>query len=152
MFNGFLYPAKAQEASLRTQAAQERLRDLRDRISRDVRTGWLNATTAYDRLAVTQQLLDQANLALVNLPSMKPEAVRELGKYIWLAEAMGSIACELSNGQVSQLEVVAKGNLAAKEISPLVVSALRGVKQANQRYYLCKRSHSSQKSWYPNTQ
>ena len=32
--------------------------------SRDVRTSWLNAKTAYDRLAVTQQLVDQANLAL----------------------------------------------------------------------------------------
>jgi len=64
VFNGFLYPARAREASLRAQAAQERLRDLRDRISRDVRTAWLNANTAYQRLAVTQQLLDQAKLAL----------------------------------------------------------------------------------------
>jgi outer membrane protein len=64
VFNGFLYPARAREASLRAQATQEKLRDLRDRISRDVRTSWLNATTAYDRLAVTQQLLDQANLAM----------------------------------------------------------------------------------------
>ena len=64
VFNGFLYTARAKEASLRAQATQERLRDIRDRISRDVRTSWLNARTAYDRLAVTQQLLDQANLAL----------------------------------------------------------------------------------------
>ncbi len=64
VFNGFLFTARSREASLRAQAAQERLRDLRDRISRDVRTSWLNAKTAYDRLAVTQQLLDQANLAL----------------------------------------------------------------------------------------
>jgi outer membrane protein len=64
VFNGFLYPARSREAALRAQAVQERLRDLRDRISRDVRTSWLNATTAYDRLGVTQQLLDQANLAL----------------------------------------------------------------------------------------
>ncbi len=63
----------------------------------------------------------------VNLPSMKPEAVRELGKYIWLAEAMGSIACQLANGEASQLEIIAKGNLANKEISPLVVVALRGM-------------------------
>jgi hypothetical protein len=40
------------------------LRDLRDRIARDVRTSWVNANTAYQRLAVTQQLLEQANLAL----------------------------------------------------------------------------------------
>ncbi|HEX6803469.1 MAG TPA: TolC family protein [Terriglobales bacterium] len=64
VFNGFLYTARAHEASLRAQAADERLRDLRDRISRDVRTSWLNASTAYNRLAVTQQLLDEAQLAL----------------------------------------------------------------------------------------
>jgi outer membrane protein len=64
IFNGFLYPARAREAALQTQAAQERLRDIRDRIARDVRNSWLNAKAAYDRLSVTQQLLDQANLAL----------------------------------------------------------------------------------------
>ena len=64
LFNGFLYTARAREANLRAQATQERLRDTRNLISRDVRTSWLNANTAYQRLAVTQQLLDQANLAL----------------------------------------------------------------------------------------
>jgi outer membrane protein len=64
IFNGFLYSARAREANLRTQAAHDRLLDLRNRISRDVRTSWLNATTAYSRLSVTQQLMDQANLAL----------------------------------------------------------------------------------------
>jgi outer membrane protein len=64
LFNGFLYSARAREASFRAQAAHDRLLDLRNRISRDVRTGWLNANTAYARLAVTQQLLDQSNLAL----------------------------------------------------------------------------------------
>jgi outer membrane protein len=64
LFNGFLYTARAREANLRAQATQERLRDMRNLISRDVRTSWLNANTAYQRLAVTQQLLQQANLAL----------------------------------------------------------------------------------------
>ena len=64
IFNGFLYSARAREAHLRAQAAHDRLIDLRNRISRDVRTSWLNATTAYSRLSVTQQLMDQANLAL----------------------------------------------------------------------------------------
>jgi outer membrane protein len=64
LFNGFLYSARSREAHLKTQAAQDRLRDLRNRISRDVRTSWLNANTAYQRLSVTQQLLDQAQLAL----------------------------------------------------------------------------------------
>ncbi len=64
LFNGFLYSARSRESSLRAQAAQDRLLDLRNRISRDVRTSWLNANTAYERLSVTQQLLDQANLGL----------------------------------------------------------------------------------------
>lgn len=64
LFNGFLYTARAREASLRAQATDERLRDMRNLISRDVRTSWLNANNAYQRLAVTQQLEQQAKLAL----------------------------------------------------------------------------------------
>ena len=64
IFNGFLYTARAREANLRAQATQQRLVDMRNLISRDVRTSWLNANTAYLRLSVTQQLLEQANLAL----------------------------------------------------------------------------------------
>jgi outer membrane protein len=90
VFNGFLYTARAREASLRAQATQEKLRDIRDRIARDVRTSWLNAKTAYDRLAVTQQLLDQANLAL-NLA----QARYKLG--------LGSIV-ELSQAQLQQTQ------------------------------------------------
>lgn len=64
LFNGFLYPAKAHEARLRADAANERLRDMRDSIARDVRTSWLNANAAYQRLDVTRQLLQQADLGL----------------------------------------------------------------------------------------
>jgi outer membrane protein len=64
IFNGFLYNAKAHETDLQAQAALKRLADLRNRISRDVRTSWLNATTAFDRVSVNEQLLAQANLAL----------------------------------------------------------------------------------------
>jgi outer membrane protein len=64
IFNGFLYNAKAHETDLQAQAALKRLADLRNRISRDVRTSWLNASTAYDRVSVNEQLLAQANLAL----------------------------------------------------------------------------------------
>lgn len=64
VFNGFLYSAQMREARLRAQATSERLRDIRDQIARDVRTSWLNANTAYQRLDVTKQLLDQAKLGL----------------------------------------------------------------------------------------
>jgi outer membrane protein len=90
VFNGFLFTARSHEASLRAQATQERLRDLRDRIARDVRTAWLNAKTSYDRLAVTQQLLEQANLSL-NLAQSR----YNLG--------LGSIV-ELSQAQLQQTQ------------------------------------------------
>jgi outer membrane protein len=64
IFNGFLYSAQAKEATIRAQAAAEQTRDLRDHIVRDVRTSWLAANTAYQRVAVTEELLKQANLAL----------------------------------------------------------------------------------------
>ena len=51
VFNGFLFTAQMPGGGARSQAAQESLRDLRDRISRDVRTSWMNAKTAYERLA-----------------------------------------------------------------------------------------------------
>ena len=64
IFNGFLHSAQAKEASIRAQAVSEQSRDLRDRIVRDVRTAWLAANTAYQRVAVTGELLKEANLAL----------------------------------------------------------------------------------------
>ena len=64
VFNGFLYSAKSREADLRAQAARQRLIDLRNRISRDVRTSWLAASTAFDRVNVSEQWLAQANRAL----------------------------------------------------------------------------------------
>jgi outer membrane protein len=64
VFNGFLFSAKSREADLRAQAARQRLNDLRNRISRDVRTSWLTASTAFDRVSVSEQLLAQANQAL----------------------------------------------------------------------------------------
>ncbi|HTF70613.1 MAG TPA: TolC family protein [Edaphobacter sp.] len=64
IFNGFRYHAQAAEAALQSQAASERTRALRDQVVRDVRTAWLNANTALQRVTVTGELLRQANLAL----------------------------------------------------------------------------------------
>jgi outer membrane protein len=64
IFNGFLYNAEAKEAKFRAQADAERTRDLRDQIVREVRTAWLQANNAYQRIGVTAELLQQANLAL----------------------------------------------------------------------------------------
>jgi len=64
VFNGFLYNARAQEAKLRANAAGEQVRNLRDVIARDLRTAVLNAQNAFQRIGVTQEMLNESNLAL----------------------------------------------------------------------------------------
>ena len=64
VFNGFLYNARGKVADLRTEAARQKLMDLRNNVTRDVRISWQDANQAFARLTVTQQLREQANLAL----------------------------------------------------------------------------------------
>jgi outer membrane protein len=64
LFNGFLFNAEAKEAKLQAQADQEKVRNLRNTIARDVRTAVLNAQAAFQRIGATEEMLNQANLAL----------------------------------------------------------------------------------------
>jgi len=64
LFNGFLYNARIKSADLATQVQQKKLQDLQDNVARDVRNGWLDTHNAYERLTVTQQLREEAELAL----------------------------------------------------------------------------------------
>jgi outer membrane protein len=64
IFNGFLFSAEASEANFRAKAAGENTRNLRDQVVRDVRTAWLSANTAFQRVGVTEELAKEANLAL----------------------------------------------------------------------------------------
>ena len=64
VFNGFLFNARAKSADLQTEVNRKKLQDMEDNIARDVRRSWLDTQKAYARLSVTQQLEEQANLAL----------------------------------------------------------------------------------------
>jgi outer membrane protein len=64
VFNGFLYNARAQEAKLRANAAGEQVRNLRQEIARDLRIAVLNAQNAFQRIGVTQEMLNESNMAL----------------------------------------------------------------------------------------
>ena len=63
VFNGFLFNARAQAADLQTEMNRQRLIDLRNNIARDVRVAWQDTNRAYERLSVTRQLREQADLA-----------------------------------------------------------------------------------------
>jgi outer membrane protein len=64
ILNGGLFKARQNEAALRALAAKSDVDDLQNRVVRDVRVAYLNASTAYQRIALTDQLLQQARLAL----------------------------------------------------------------------------------------
>jgi len=64
IFNGFLFSARAKAADLQTDVNRQRLAGLRNNIARDVRTSWQDTNRAFERLSVTQQLREQAGLAL----------------------------------------------------------------------------------------
>ena len=64
LFNGFRYSAQAAQAALQVKVESERERALRDEVARDVRTAWLNANTALERVNVAGELLKESNTAL----------------------------------------------------------------------------------------
>jgi outer membrane protein len=109
IFNGFRYTAEAAEAKYRAQAAVENTRDLRARIARDVRTAWLSANAAYQRMSVTAELAKQADLSL-NLAQSR----YHLG--------LGSIV-ELSQAQLQQTDA-AISNVNAQYQYRFALSAL----------------------------
>jgi outer membrane protein len=84
IFNGGLFKARQSEAELKARAAAQSVNDLENRVVRDVRVAYLNATAAYDRLGLTRQLLDQAQMAL-NLAQSRYDL--GLGSIVELSQA-----------------------------------------------------------------
>jgi outer membrane protein len=88
VFSGFLHDARAKTADLQAEVARQKLGDLRNNIARDVRISWQDTNRAYERLSVTQQLREEANLALdlaqqrysLGLGSIVEFSQAELGK------------------------------------------------------------------------
>jgi outer membrane protein len=64
IFNGRLFTARERAAQYDLEAADQHVRDVQDRIARDVRASWEHARTAYQAIAPTEQMLQQANMAL----------------------------------------------------------------------------------------
>jgi outer membrane protein len=88
VFNGFLNNARAKTADLQAEVVRQKLMDVRNNVARDVRISWQDANKAFARLTVTQQLREQANLALdlaqqrynLGLSSIVEFSQAELGK------------------------------------------------------------------------
>ena len=63
VFNGHAFSARQEAARYKADEADQRLRDVQERIARDVRVAWASAMNAFQRLDVTAQFLRQATLA-----------------------------------------------------------------------------------------
>ena len=99
LFNGHLFSARREAARDRAMEADQKLRDEQLSVSRDVRLAWANASTAYQRIDVTAQFVQQAALG-VNLAQ---------GRYnLGLASIV-----ELSQAQLNQTQAEID-NLSAK--------------------------------------
>ena len=109
IFSGFRLNAQGAEAALEAKAASEQTRALREQVVRDVRTAWLNANTALQRVSVSTELLKQANIAL-DLAKTR----YDLG--------LSSIV-ELSQAELQQTEA-AIGNANARSQYNLAISAI----------------------------
>jgi outer membrane protein len=64
VFNGFLYSARAKTADLQTDLNRKRLLDFQNNLAREVRDAWQDSNRSFERLSVTRQLREQADLAL----------------------------------------------------------------------------------------
>ena len=64
IFNGGLFKARETEAGFRSQAAKQRVNDLEFQVVRDVRVAYLNEKTARDRVALSEQMFNQAQSSL----------------------------------------------------------------------------------------
>ena len=60
IFTGGLLTARSREAALRAEATQKDLADAETEAARDVYNAWVEARTAYDAIAVSQQLVTSA--------------------------------------------------------------------------------------------
>jgi len=63
VFNGHAFSGREEAARYRAAEAEQRLRDVQERISRDVRVAWGSTMNAFQRIDVTAQFLRQATLA-----------------------------------------------------------------------------------------
>jgi outer membrane protein len=105
IFNGKLFSSRRAEADDRTREASAELADLQGRVARDVRMVWLSASTAWQNLDLTAQILEQANKAL-DLAQARYDL--GLGSIIELSQA------QLNQEQASIAQATAKYDYAAQ--------------------------------------
>ena len=101
--------------------------------NRVVLTPHLGASTEEAQINVAVDIAEQIRdisqglpaRSAVNIPSLK--ALEPVKHYIALAENLGALVRQITSGAAREIEIVASGELAELDLSPLVVAVTKGV-------------------------
>ncbi len=63
----------------------------------------------------------------VNIPALKPEALEPVRHYMTFAENLAAFLRQVTDGAAREIEIVACGELAHLDVSPLVVAVTKGI-------------------------
>ncbi len=95
----------------------------------------LGASTEEAQLNVAIEIAKQVADALlgrgirnaVNMPSIDAQTLKVLQPYITLGERLGSLAAQLSGGQIAEVWVTYVGEVTAHDTSPVTLAVLKGI-------------------------
>jgi D-3-phosphoglycerate dehydrogenase len=104
-------------------------------LSNVVITPHIAASTVEAQRDVGTQIVDQVLAALrgedfrnaVNMPVVDAGIFRILGPYLLLAEKLGSLQMQLSEGRIKRVEVEFQGEEVSAHVKPLTVALLKGL-------------------------
>ncbi len=63
----------------------------------------------------------------INVPSVSPEQMAEVGPYITLGEKLGAFQGQLVQGRVDVVEVEYSGDVAELKVAPITIAVLKGI-------------------------
>ncbi|SKA05572.1 phosphoglycerate dehydrogenase [Selenihalanaerobacter shriftii] len=63
----------------------------------------------------------------LNVPTLQPEAMKEIQPYINLAEKLGSFYAQWGEGRIKELKIIYNGVIANQEIKPITTALLKGL-------------------------
>ncbi|MBE0478359.1 phosphoglycerate dehydrogenase [Candidatus Aerophobetes bacterium] len=98
-------------------------------------TPHLGASTREAQVRVAEEITTQIIDALkkgeirnaVNIPSFPLHLKKKIGGYLSLVEKMGTLAAQLVEGNLKDVEVIYKGDLAEYEVKPLTSALIKGL-------------------------
>jgi len=80
---------------------------------------------------IAQQVIDYLSRGIVrnavNAPSVPPELLRELLPYLTLAEKLGLLVTQLSEGRLAEIRIEYRGDIAGLDCASLTAAAVQGV-------------------------